>query len=78
MVLEHEAGLIADRKQALDIKINILVIQVQTGQLTMDAYLQQVESRLARDTQLALLFKKAGKLEMAARAMKRRKIMQKE
>ncbi|OZJ02625.1 hypothetical protein BZG36_03831 [Bifiguratus adelaidae] len=69
---------IADRKQALDIKINLLVIQVQTGQLTMDAYLRQVESRIARDIQLALLFKKAGNLELAARAMKRRKIMQEE
>jgi hypothetical protein len=68
----------ADRKQALDIKINLLVIQVQRGQLTMDAYLRQVESRLARDTQLALLFKKAGNLELAARAMKQRKIMQEE
>jgi hypothetical protein len=69
---------VADRKQALDIKINLLVIQVQRGQLTMDAYLRQVESRLARDTQLALLFKKAGNLELAARAMKQRKIMQEE
>jgi hypothetical protein len=69
---------VADRKQALDIKINLLVIQVQRRQLTMDAYLRQVESRLARDTQLALLFKKAGNLELAARAMKQRKIMQEE
>lgn len=94
MVLEHELSLVnnalagklsaqakeelMDRKQALDIKMNMLVIQVQTGLLDMDTYLQNTRKRLERDRQLALIFKKHNRLDLAKGALTRKKIMQDE
>ncbi|CDS07845.1 hypothetical protein LRAMOSA01794 [Lichtheimia ramosa] len=94
MVLEHELSLVnnalagklsaqakeelMDRKQALDIKMNMLVIQVQTGLLDMDTYLQNTRKRLERDRQLALIFKKHNRLDIAKGALTRKKIMQDE
>ncbi|ORX62391.1 hypothetical protein DM01DRAFT_1331816 [Hesseltinella vesiculosa] len=67
-----------DRKQALDIKMNMLVIQVQTGILDMAGYLEQVQERMDRDRQLAILFKKHDRLDLAKTALTRKKIMQDE
>ncbi|KAI8340454.1 hypothetical protein BC941DRAFT_417287 [Chlamydoabsidia padenii] len=67
-----------DRKQALDIKMNMLVIQVQTGMLDMQTYLDKVEQRMNRDRQLALIFKKHNRLDLAKLALSRKKIMQDE
>ncbi|CAG8592425.1 4859_t:CDS:2, partial [Ambispora gerdemannii] len=69
---------LVDRKQALEIKMNLLVIQVQTGQLTMEKYLDQVRKSILNFKKLALFFKQAGKLEEAKRALARSKIMEKE
>lgn len=67
-----------DRKQALDIKMNMLVIQVQTGMLDMETYLEQVQLRMEKDRQLALTFKKHNRLDLAKIALTRKKIMQDE
>ncbi|KAI9265020.1 hypothetical protein BDA99DRAFT_507483 [Phascolomyces articulosus] len=67
-----------DRKQGLDIKMNMLVIQVQTGVLDMDTYLSNVRKRMDRDRQLALIFKKHNRLDLAKIALARKKIMQDE
>jgi hypothetical protein len=67
---------LTDRKNALEIKQNLLVIQVQTGQLTMDKYLDQVRASIVDCKKLALVFKKAGKLEEAKKALGRSKIME--
>ncbi|KAI7851983.1 hypothetical protein BDC45DRAFT_571568 [Circinella umbellata] len=67
-----------DRKQALDIKMNMLIIQVQTGVLDMDTYLSNVRKRMDRDRQLALIFKKHNRLDLAKIALARKKIMQDE
>src|SRR6266498_5477488 len=56
---------LTDRKNALEIKQNLLVIQVQTGQLTMDKYLDQVRASILSCKKLALVFKKADKFEEA-------------
>ncbi|RIA99742.1 hypothetical protein C1645_746568 [Glomus cerebriforme] len=69
---------LTDRKNALEIKQNLLVIQVQTGQLTMDKYLDQVRASIISCKKLALVFKKAGKLEEAKKALGRSKIMESE
>ncbi|KAI8140121.1 hypothetical protein BJV82DRAFT_228737 [Fennellomyces sp. T-0311] len=69
---------LVDRKQALDIKMNMLVIQVQTGVLDMDTYLQNVRKRMDQDRQLALIFKKHNRLDLAKVALTRKKIMQNE
>ena len=69
---------LTDRKNSLDIKQNLLVIQVQTGQLTMDKYLDQVRANITSCKKLALVLKKAGKLEEAKKALGRSKIMESE
>lgn len=67
---------LTDRKNALEIKQNLLVIQVQTGQLTMDKYLDQVRISIVDCKKLALVFKKANKLDEAKKALGRSKIME--
>lgn len=67
-----------DRKQAIEIKMNMLVIQVQTGILDMDTYLSNVQKRIDADRRLALIFKKHGRLDLAKAALTRKKIMQDE
>ncbi|KAJ2962085.1 hypothetical protein NQZ79_g2781 [Umbelopsis isabellina] len=93
MVLENEIGLVnsaiaachgsvpddlMDQKQALEIKMNMLVIQVQTGLLTMEQYLANVEARMEQDKKCALIFKRAGRLDLAKQALRRKKIAQEE
>ncbi|KAI8884202.1 hypothetical protein K501DRAFT_248399, partial [Backusella circina FSU 941] len=89
MVLEHEMKLVdastsgnkedlMDRKQALEIKMNMLVIQVQTGLLDMETYLSNVQKRMDEDRQLAIIFKKFNRLDLAKAALVRKKIMQDE
>ncbi|KAI8048143.1 uncharacterized protein B0P05DRAFT_592345 [Gilbertella persicaria] len=94
MVLEHELKIVnanlvtkqsakikedlMDRKQALEIKMNMLVIQVQTGILDMDTYLENVQKRMEADRRLALIFKKYNRLDLAKAALARKKIMQDE
>ncbi|KAI8583143.1 hypothetical protein K450DRAFT_224421 [Umbelopsis ramanniana AG] len=93
MVLENEIGLInsaiaachgtvpehlMDQKQALEIKMNMLVIQVQTGGLTIEQYLNNVRSRIEQDKKCALIFKRAGRLDLAKQALRRKKIAQDE
>jgi hypothetical protein len=88
MVLEHEMKLVdagvgnkedlMDRKQALEIKMNMLVIQVQTGMLDMESYLNSVQKRMEQDRQLAIVFKKFNRLDLAKAALVRKKIMQDE
>ncbi|KAI9289319.1 hypothetical protein BC943DRAFT_286138 [Umbelopsis sp. AD052] len=93
MVLETEIGLInsaiaachgtvpehlMDQKQALEIKMNMLVIQVQTGGLTIEQYLNNVRSRIEQDKKCALIFKRAGRLDLAKQALRRKKIAQDE
>ena len=67
-----------DRKQALEIKMNMLVIQVQTGLLDMETYLANVQKRMEADRRLAILFKKHNRLDLAKAALARKKIMQDE
>lgn len=94
MVMEHELGLVnagiaskqsakikedlMDRKQAIEIKMNMLVIQVQTGMLDMNTYLDSVQKRMDQDRRLALIFKKHNRLDLAKAALVRKKIMQDE
>ncbi|KAI7865370.1 hypothetical protein BDF14DRAFT_1826434 [Spinellus fusiger] len=90
MVLEHEIKCVEaalakhsnesliERQQALAIKMNMLVIQVQTGMLDMETYLASVQTRMERDRQLAVIFKQHGKLGLAKEALLRKKMMQQE
>ncbi|CEP08021.1 hypothetical protein [Parasitella parasitica] len=94
MVMEHELSLVnsklaskstdlqkedlLDRKQSLEIKMNMLVVQVQTGILDMSTYLENVQKRMEADRRLALVFKKNNRLDLAKAALTRKKIMQDE
>ncbi|KAI7831377.1 hypothetical protein BC939DRAFT_498827 [Gamsiella multidivaricata] len=67
-----------DRLTQLEIKMKLLVLQVQTGQLTMDAYCQTVNARIEKDKKLAMEFKRLNMLPEAKRALTRYMIMAKE
>lgn len=67
-----------DRKSAIQIKINMMEIQVQTGQLTIDQYLDNVKKYIISCKRLALIFKKAGRMEEAKKSLSRSKLMENE
>ncbi|KAG0294432.1 hypothetical protein BGZ96_001160 [Linnemannia gamsii] len=67
-----------DRLMQLEIKMKLLVLQVQTGQLTMDVYCQSVYGRIAKDKKLAVELKRLGMVPEAKRALGRSKIMAQE
>ncbi|KAG0208709.1 Coiled-coil and C2 domain-containing protein 1B [Mortierella sp. GBA30] len=67
-----------DRLTQLEIKMKLLVLQVQTGQLTMEAYCHAVNVRIAKDKKLALELKKLGMIPEAKKALARSKIMAQE
>ncbi|CAG8528003.1 14725_t:CDS:2, partial [Cetraspora pellucida] len=71
-------GDLSDRKSALEIKTSLMEIQVQTGQLTIDKYLEQVKDSIVSFKKLALTFKKAGKIEEAKKALVKCKVMENE
>ncbi|CAG8565829.1 8542_t:CDS:2, partial [Diversispora eburnea] len=65
-----------DRKSAIQIKTNLMEIQVQTGQLTIDKYMDNVKNYIVNCKKLALIFKKAGRLEEAKKLLSRSKLME--
>ena len=67
-----------DRLTQLEIKMKLLVLQVQTGQMTMEAYCAAVYARIGKDKQLALACKRLKLLPEAMRALTRSKIMTQE
>lgn len=64
-----------DRLTQLEIKMKLLMLQVQTGQLTMEGYCKAVNARVDKDKQLAIQLNRLGLRTEAAKAMKRCKIM---
>ncbi|KAG0082450.1 Coiled-coil and C2 domain-containing protein 1B [Podila epicladia] len=64
-----------DRLTQLEIKMKLLMLQVQTGQLTMEGYCKAVNARVDKDKQLAIQLNRLGLRTEAAKAMKRYKIM---
>ncbi|KAF9141094.1 hypothetical protein BGX30_005474 [Mortierella sp. GBA39] len=67
-----------DRLMQLEIKMKLLVLQVQTGQLTMDVYCQSVYGRIGKDKKLAVELRRLGMVPEAKRALGRSKIMTQE
>ncbi|KAG0233085.1 hypothetical protein BGX31_004943, partial [Mortierella sp. GBA43] len=67
-----------DRLTQLEIKLKLLVLQVQTGQLTMDVYCQAVNARIEKDKKLAIDLKRLGMLTEAKKALARYKVMAQE
>jgi hypothetical protein len=73
---EREA--LEDRVQQLELKMQLLVLQVQTGQLSMPAYLDLLRARIRADRALAQALAKASRHEPAKKVLRRVKIMEKE
>ncbi|KAI9591033.1 hypothetical protein BDF19DRAFT_417542 [Syncephalis fuscata] len=67
-----------DRLQAVQIKLNMLVLQVQTGALTLPTYIQSVRQCADQTKQQAILFKRSNRMDKAREALNRLKIMQQE
>lgn len=67
-----------DLKNSYQIKMNLLVAMVQTGALTMEKYVSQVEESIEWTKKMALSFKKAGRIDEARKAMIRVKLMTQE
>ncbi|KAF9906415.1 hypothetical protein EC991_000662 [Linnemannia zychae] len=67
-----------DRLMQLEIKMKLLVLQVQTGQLTMDVYCRSVYDKITKDKKLAVELKRLGMVPEAMRALGRSKIMAQE
>jgi hypothetical protein len=67
-----------DKKQGYEIKMNMLVTNIQLGILTLSAYLQQVKGGIVAAKAQALEFKKLGRLDLAKQALVRVKLMTQE
>ena len=67
------------RRQALELRRDFLQIQVDTGQLTMEGYLQQLREAIPREKARSAAFKaQKGGARKALEAYKRAKVMQDE
>ncbi|KAJ1969875.1 hypothetical protein H4R35_006025 [Dimargaris xerosporica] len=69
------ADVVTERRQAIEIRIQLLETQVAVGSLTLDAYLAQVKQDIQRHKTLALALKRAGHQSAAQWALIRLKLM---
>jgi hypothetical protein len=69
---------LVDRKQAVELKLQILSVQAATGQLDQDKYVNDMKEKVAVEKKLATKLSKEGNKEGALLALKRAKIMEKE
>ena len=69
---------VAELRDELQFKVQMIQTQVQAGILTQDAYVAQLQQRIAADKAAALDAKKAGERAKALEYMRRAKIMEKE
>eukprot|EP01134_Creolimax_fragrantissima_P003625 CFRG3625T1 len=67
-----------DRIIAINTAMQLLVMQIQSGALDVNEYLQSVREAIANEKKLALELKKKGKTEWAVAAMTRAKLMMEE
>ncbi|KNC95914.1 uncharacterized protein SPPG_08672 [Spizellomyces punctatus DAOM BR117] len=66
---------LSDRKTAYEIRMSLLVTMVQTGRLSVEDYVKQLQNGIAQNKQIALTFKKGGRIELAKQALTRVKLM---
>jgi len=69
---------LVDRKQALELKMSILVIQVQSGQITPEKYVEMLQAKVSEERALAKKLVGLGKKEWARYPLSRAKIMETE
>jgi len=66
-----------DLKQQIELKMNIILVQVQTGQLTQEDYVKKVIAKIAEEKDLARRLAQV-KRDWAKAALARAKMMEKE
>jgi len=66
------------RLQIIATKIQVLMIQIETGLLTMEAYVEVVNKKIAEEEKYAKYFYKKGDKETAKRCLYRMKLMKQE
>jgi len=67
-----------DRRQQIQLKLNLLQIQVETGLLTQEVYINRLQKKIKEDKSIAQMLVKSGKKEEAKKVLTRAKIMEKE
>lgn len=67
-----------DRQQSIQLKHQLLQVQVQTGQLSQEDYLNQLRTAIEKDKKLALQYKQKGDKSTALMLLRRAKIMENE
>ena len=75
---EEEKEELIERKQNIEIKIQMLTMQAETGQLDAEDYFKQLRIQIIKEKQLAVQLNKLGNKDDAAKAMKRYKLMENE
>jgi len=66
------------RKELIEAKLQILVIQVQTGQITVESYMNTLQNKIQEEKANAAQLLRLGKKDAARLALARMKIMVKE
>jgi hypothetical protein len=69
---------LAERLQTVEFKLQLLVLQVQSGELSLEAYLQQLKASIQANKQLAIRLKQNGLTAEAREALRRAKTMEQE
>lgn len=65
-------------KESYELRMNFLVLIVQTGKLSVEEYISQLESGVDVHRKRALMFKKRGRIEEAKQCLARCKLMEAE
>jgi hypothetical protein len=66
------------RATQIQMKMDLLVIQIQQGRLTMESYGDLLKGKIPEERQLALYLKQSGDMEGAKLALQRAKLMEQE
>ncbi len=69
---------LADKKSAIELKLTLLQVQVTTGQLDQEMYMNQLKEKIAFEKSLATKLAKQSKKDLATVALRRVKVMEKE
>lgn len=69
---------LSDRLSQVQLKLNLLMLQIETGQLTPEIYAQMLKREINTEKALAEKLKKQGKVDLAEEALRRAKIMEDE
>ena len=69
---------LTDRRQEVKLKMDLLLIQVQTQQLSLPVYIEQLKKKIIDEKQTAIRMRQAGRQEQARSALRRFKLMEKE